>query len=297
MEIGTEAYRAILEALPTGAYLVDPDRRIILWSKGAEELTGFHAQEVVGRRCGDDILMHCDDTARCLCGDACPLQETMHDGNPRTTDAFLLHKEGHRVPVRIHAAPLHDRHGEIVGAIECFDRRVIWPTADPAASRLVSFAVQPKALPERDTVEMLLAEYLQNYEAFGIPFGVICIAVDSLDSVRRTKGWEAVHAVFLATGRTFAGALGPNDMIGRWAEEQFIGVIAGCSTASLKRAAYSVNRLVESMAVRWWGDRIPVDVSVGGTIVQTGDSLESLVRRAEQALQSSLAESEHIFIV
>ncbi|MEI9974569.1 MAG: PAS domain-containing protein [Ignavibacteriota bacterium] len=122
-ELSHDAYRAALEALPTGVYLVDHERRILLWSRGAEELTGYRAAEVVGRCYRDDLLIHGDESARGLDGGDDGLQQTMHDGVPRTADMFLLHKDGYRVPVRVHAAPLHDSLGAIVGAIGCFDRR------------------------------------------------------------------------------------------------------------------------------------------------------------------------------
>ena len=36
--------------------MCDVERRIVYWSKSAERITGWRAEEVVGRRCLDDIL-------------------------------------------------------------------------------------------------------------------------------------------------------------------------------------------------------------------------------------------------
>jgi PAS domain S-box-containing protein len=288
-ELSQDAYRAALEALPTGVYLVDHDRRILLWSKGAEELTGYLAMEVVGRCCRDELLMHCDESALCLCGNACHLQQTMHDGIPRTADMFLLHKAGHRVPVRVHAVPLHDSHGATVGAIECFDRRLPFHTVEHQTVHSHHGA----HLPSREAMERRLNEYLQTYETEGVPFGVLCMAVPALELVRHAKGSEAVHAVLTAAAQTLAGALGPDDAAGRWSDEGFLAVVAGCSNASLAQVANSLSCLVSSMRVRWWGDRIPVGLSVGRAIVRAGDTAETLVSRAEAALQRSLSGSEH----
>ena len=39
--LGTDT---LIEALPDGAYVVDPDRRIIYWNAAAERITGWEAQ-------------------------------------------------------------------------------------------------------------------------------------------------------------------------------------------------------------------------------------------------------------
>lgn len=285
IELSQDAYRSALEAMPTGVCLVDCQRQILLWSKGATELTGYQSIEVIGRSCRDDLLVECDESAQCLCGQGCPLQQTMHDGNPRTADLFLLHKDGHRVPVRVHAAPLHDVHGAIVGAIECFDRRVPFHASD----HLTCHNSPATAIPGREAVAARLVEYLEVYETAGIPFGVLSIAVPSLDVVRKTKGSEAVHVVLTLVGQTLPGALGPGDMVGHWADGRFLAVVTGCTDSTLAQVANSMSHLVGSMGIRWWGDRIPVSLSTGAAIVRAGDTPEALVTRADIALERGIS--------
>src|ERR1700693_805375 len=188
--LSQEIYRAVLEGLPTGAYLVDPDRRIVLWSRGAEELTGYLRQEVIGRSCKDGLLIHCDERQACLCGVACPLQQTMHDGQPRAADVFLLHKDGQRVPVSVRAAPVRDEHGTIIGAVECFDKRPVFPTADPVLSGLNHGASVDEftGLPGRPAIQARLDAYLERFEVSLVPFSVICMAITTLEQVRQVDG-------------------------------------------------------------------------------------------------------------
>jgi PAS domain S-box-containing protein len=44
-----EIFRSVLETLLTGVYLVDRNRKILFWNDGAEEITGYLRQDVVGR--------------------------------------------------------------------------------------------------------------------------------------------------------------------------------------------------------------------------------------------------------
>ncbi|MBZ5729153.1 MAG: PAS domain-containing protein [Acidobacteriia bacterium] len=289
-ELSQETYRAVLEGLPAGVYVVDRDRRILLWNSGAEKLTGYLRQEVIGRSCRDDLLIHCDENQSCLCGVACPLQQTMHDGQPRVADIFLLHKDGQRVPVSVRAVPFRDEKGTIVGAVECFDKRLVLPTADPILRELSRAASVDELtrLPDHAATLARLSAYLEGYAASPVPFGVVAIAVDTLDLVRHAGGRNALHAVLYATGQTLANMLGPNDMIGRWSEERFLMVVTSCTASTLMKAARMMKRLVNFEGVPWWGDRLCVTLSMGGTIVRAGDTPETLVSRAGAALESSL---------
>src|SRR3989442_14444556 len=52
------------------------------------------------------------------------------------------------------------------------------------------------------------------------------------------------------------------------------------------RAAENVKRIVDSSGIQWWGDTLSVTVSLGQAVVQQGDSTESILQRAERALES-----------
>src|SRR5438067_1256624 len=51
-------------------------------------------------------------------------------------------------------------------------------------------------------------------------------------------------------------------------------------------AAENVKRIVHSSGIQWWGDSLSVTVSLGQAVVQQGDSTESILQRAERALES-----------
>jgi len=49
-----------------------------------------------------------------------------------------------------------------------------------------------------------------------------------------------------------------------------------------------LRRVVSVAAIPWWGDLLSVTISVGGSAAREDDSVDSLLARAEQALQSCL---------
>ena len=107
----------ILDSLNDGLYVCDTERKIVYWSKSAERLTGWQAEDVVGHRCMDNILNHVDIDGRRLCGEElCPLRRCMVTDRPSDSPAIIfgLTKSGSRLPMAVTVAPLHDGNGSVV---------------------------------------------------------------------------------------------------------------------------------------------------------------------------------------
>ncbi|MCK5577894.1 MAG: PAS domain-containing protein [Planctomycetes bacterium] len=125
MNIGEKTYQAIMDKLYEGVYFVDCDRKIRYWNKGAEEITGYTREEMVGRKCSDNILKHIDDTGCQWCQELCPLVKSISDGREREAKLYLHHKEGHRLLVRIRVMPVRDADEKVIGAFEIFEEAEI----------------------------------------------------------------------------------------------------------------------------------------------------------------------------
>ncbi len=113
----------ILDALSDGVYVTDSDRRIIAWNEAAEKITGWKREEVVGKSCWDDILVHIDKDGHALCGhEYCPLHRAIVTGkrSPSSLMVFAKNRAGERIPVEVTVSPLKDSEGRIVGGIEIF---------------------------------------------------------------------------------------------------------------------------------------------------------------------------------
>ncbi len=117
----TEEVKTLLDFIFDGIYVVGIDRKIVFWNKGAENITGYERNEVIGRRCSDNILNHidCDGNAVCLC-EACPLKRAVEMDTESRYKLYPLHKDGRRFPVSTHISPVKNKAGKIIGAIEVF---------------------------------------------------------------------------------------------------------------------------------------------------------------------------------
>src|SRR5487761_491192 len=88
-----EIYQTVLDGLQTGVYLVDRNRRIRFWNEGAEQITGYLRQDVVGRFLRDHLLATGDNVKNFDADPDDPINLAFRAGNPSTMDASLLHKE------------------------------------------------------------------------------------------------------------------------------------------------------------------------------------------------------------
>jgi diguanylate cyclase (GGDEF)-like protein/PAS domain S-box-containing protein len=290
LELNPDIFRAVLESLPIGVYLTDLKRQVGFWNTSAERITGYLGQEVIGHFCHDNLLMHCDENQVALCGCACPLAQTMQDGRVREANIFLRHKDGQRVPVRLRAIPVRDEFGVIVGAAECFEQRSFRATEMRCPHLRGDVSLDDVTeIPDRQATLAGLGAALEEFAVSQLPFGVLSIAIDNVDHVRHVYGYQAVNEVLYAAAQTLSTGTRPDDLVGRWREDRFAALVACPAADGLLSCAERLKRLVSLASVPWWGDRLSVTVSMGGTMVRPGDTVESLLGRAEEALEAATA--------
>jgi len=109
----------VLNSIADGVYSTDLNRIIKTWSRGAEEITGWKAEEIIGHPCFD-FLKHADDMGRVLCDVDCPIVQTFRTGRNTAKEASVLTKDGRRIPVSITVGPIFDESGNVIGAVEVF---------------------------------------------------------------------------------------------------------------------------------------------------------------------------------
>jgi len=113
----------LLNLLADGAYITDTDRRILFWNQGAQRITGWSADEVVGHACRDNVLVHVDKDGHPLCGhERCPLHRSMVTGQASAEPQVIYARNrfGARIPVEVTVSPVRNRAGQVIGGIELF---------------------------------------------------------------------------------------------------------------------------------------------------------------------------------
>ncbi len=115
--------KAIIDSLGDGVYVCDSDRRITYWSKSAERITGWTAEDVLGIQCFDNVLCHIDKDGHPLCGEEyCPLHRAMitDSSSKGSLLVYAQAKSGDRIPMHVAVAPIRDGAGRVIGGVETF---------------------------------------------------------------------------------------------------------------------------------------------------------------------------------
>jgi diguanylate cyclase (GGDEF)-like protein/PAS domain S-box-containing protein len=282
-------YQDLIENISDGLYLLDHNRQIIYWNRVAETITGFSSEEVLGRRCRDNILIHVDKNGKSLCRDSCPIDATMQDGKYRDAEVYLHHKSGHRVPVWIRAAPLRDTAGNIIGGAELFTDLSGGNAITDKLQELerLSFLDNLTQLANRRFVEMELDSRISEKNRYGASFGIVFMDIDHFKRVNDTHGHDVGDRVLKTVARTFMNTARPSDLMGRWGGEEFIGIIGRVDADGLSSAAERIRALIEGSRIDEQGQSLQVTVSIGATLVRDGDTPDSIVKRADTLLYQS----------
>ena len=278
-----EVFHNIVNELEVGVYIVDRFRKITYWNKGAEKLTGYLRQDVVGRFCKDNILVHCDQDGHELCGDECPLLSAIGEGTGTEAQIYLRHHDGHRVPVRVQALPLRDRSGAVTGAAEIFVERVEVPEFCAPEIVLAASGCQDEesGVANRSLTESHLGECIDRFQDHGIQFAVLVIRLDGLEDFRAQHGKEATAAMVRSVARTLQHTLPPSGFLGRWDTERFLIALAYAGRAPLEKIGERLRVLIRCTSVPWWGDHLSIGAWVRMTTGQPDDTLQALRERIE----------------
>ena len=282
-------YQKLLANIRDGVYFTDLDRRITFWNNAAEHITGYSAEEVIGRRCRDNLLVHVDETGKCLCLGLCPLAGTMADQNPRQARVYLHHKQGHRVPVNVRATPLVDADGQVVGAAEFFTDLSAEETMQMRIQELESLALLDALtqLPNRHHLEPELISRFHEMERLGARFGLALLDIDHFKQFNDTYGHVVGDEVLQVVSKTLKSSLRPYDMVGRWGGEEFICILRGVNDEPLEVISDRIRRLVKTSTIQLENRQLNVTVSIGATMAKVSDNVDSLIKRADKLMYAS----------
>jgi diguanylate cyclase (GGDEF)-like protein/PAS domain S-box-containing protein len=290
LDIESSAYQAILDRVEDGVYLVDRNKRVRLWNAGAEALTGFSRAEVLGQPCGNHWLCHVDYTGRTMCSQDCPIERTFTTESSNEHEAYLQHKLGHRVPVRIRSWPLRNRQGQVVGAIEVFRPTAAGRRQEQLIEELSHLALIDDLthVPNRRHFDLQLDRRLAELNRFGWPFGVLMIDLDLFKQVNDGHGHHVGDQVLHLVARTLLSNCRSLDTVARWGGEEFAAIIANVREEELRKVAEKFRAMVEASGLRESSSApVRVTVSIGGAMARPNEPAGELMKRADDMLYTA----------
>lgn len=285
----------LLDRLFEAVYIVNRDRKIVFWNRAAEKLTGYPRDEVLGRRCSEDILLHVDEAGKSMCNSDCITAKTLADGLPHEGEIYSYHKDGHRFPVSIRSSPIKDAEGKVRGVFKAFMEQEGSRSLLRRMDELEQLAlVDPLTrLPNRRFIEDQIKSGLKRLERLSVPFGVILMDVDRFKAVNDQHGHMKGDEALVLVARTLSHTARAFDTVGRWGGDEFLAVIANVKAAVLARVAERFRMLVERSRLAGKDGDLPVSISAGAAAARPGDTAKSLFARADEMLYKSKQEGRN----
>jgi len=104
----------IIDSMGDGVFTVDRNWKITSFNRAAQRITGWTADQVIGKTCGEVF-----DAS--ICGKSCAIAESLYIGrNVANRSITIVDSAGKKIPVSISAAPLADHEGNIIGGVQTF---------------------------------------------------------------------------------------------------------------------------------------------------------------------------------
>jgi diguanylate cyclase (GGDEF)-like protein/PAS domain S-box-containing protein len=289
MQLNDESYQKIFDVLSDGLYFVDRERIIRYWNKAAELISGFTADEVIGKSCMENILNHVDSDGNSLCKKMCPLAATIQDGTALEARIFLHHKDGHRVPISVRVNPLHDAAGKVIGGVEVFTDISSYEAIETRMKELEGLAMLDNLtqLANRNYLEKELLVRVEEERRFGVPFGILFMDIDHFKIFNDTYGHELGDRVLRFVATTLVKNSRSFDLIGRWGGEEFIGIIRNVTLSQLEKIGEKLRILIGRSFLPFGKDNLHVTISIGATLMRENDTIPLLLKRADALLYTS----------
>ncbi len=279
----------LLDQITDGCLILDKGKNYIFWNKSAEALSGFPAEQILNKSCQAEPPLFINSSGKPLCEENCLCDQALKDGQPRLLDVYLQHKNGFRLPVRLKIIPLLNGDGQSVGLAEIFT------DISPAVAIPLKMGELEKmqlldldtGLPNRLYMEMYLKNKIDEYQKYGLPFGLIYADVDNFNKIQERFGRFNSAKLIRMIARTFQKNIRYFDIVCRWENEEFLICLLNIDENRLDIVANKLRLLVAESYITVETGLLNATVSMGATLVQRFDTIESMIKRAEELMLHS----------
>lgn len=261
MHAEKERAQVTLHSIGDGVITTDRAQRIDYLNPVAQSLTGWTLEEARGRHL-DEVMHLVDESTQQAARN--PMDLALRDNAIRSFegDVALVRRDGSTVAIEDSAAPIHDRHGQVVGGVMVFHdvtqarsmaRRITWAATHDALTGLVNRR-------EFETrVDAALDSALGSAQRH-----VLCyLDLDQFKVINDTCGHAAGDSLLKQLSTLLQDKLRTADTLARLGGDEFGVLLDGCALARAQLIAADLLATVQDFRFQWDDKVFAVGVSVG----------------------------------
>lgn len=285
MATRAELLESALDTLTDGVALAGNDGQIAFWNRAAEIITGHNSSEVTNCHVRQMLEALLVGGARQWIPDA-----AVPVSGPCGNLFTIRHRTGYEIPIMARVIVLRDGLGIRIGT------GVLFHPSDSIDALPDRRSTDESRVDESQSrLEDRLVWMHEEFRRGELPLGVLWVRVDQTQELRQSHGTAACEAMLQSLEKTIASGLKPAEEIGRWGDQEFLVLSHERSEVALSAHAQMLTGLARTAEFRWWGDRISLSVSIGAAQAREGESLSTLLKRGQTAMQASVyAGGNHI---
>jgi diguanylate cyclase (GGDEF)-like protein len=135
--------------------------------------------------------------------------------------------------------------------------------------------------------EIHLENGFSQLNRYGWPFGILFMDVDHFKQVNDSHGHETGDKVLQMVAGTLRHNLRASDAASRCGGEEFLTVVPHVGRSGIGTIGNKILSLIEQSSLDTPDGPLRVTVSIGAALARQGDSLKSLVDRADHLMYQS----------
>ncbi len=289
----------LMQHLVVPTFVLDANRRVSIWNKACERLTGIPAEHMVGTRDHWQAFYHHE---RYCLADVLAL-----DLADRLTDLYSAHAEpgefglglraenwctmprvGERRYLAVDAGPIFDDQGKLIAVVETLRDMTEQKLAE---LQLKNLATQDglTGVPNRRTLDEKLQSEWARAQRSATPITFMLADVDYFkrynDTYGHQQGDECLRAV---AGAISTAVYRPADMAARYGGEDFAVIMPSTEQIGGHAVAERICAAVRSLGIPHRAsdvtDHVTLSIGVATTVPQPGSAPATLVAAADEAL-------------
>jgi diguanylate cyclase (GGDEF)-like protein/PAS domain S-box-containing protein len=263
----------------------DLDQSIVLWSRGAEQMFGYSAEEALGRQ---RMLVPPEALA-----EAHALFRRVYAGETvRDLHVRRRRKDGALLDVRLAAAPMHNPDGTVRNVAFAYEDITDRKAAEEQLRRLAHYD-QLTGLPNRALLQRELGRLLAE-DGGNAPTSIVLFDLDEFKDVNDTLGHSTGDQLLIEVGRRLMGVAEERASVGmasRLGGDEFVVVLSHCGDPRIvsEIVELMLKRLNEPFTIN--DQVVHLGASAGVAIApQDGADVEELIANADLALYQAKAD-------
>ncbi len=276
----------LVKNLRNGVVFLDHQRRVQLWSKGAETMTGIVPEAVIDRPLYPQTfnLRFEDGTGVSL--EDCPISKCLETMRNVSGDYRTLNADNQEVKIAITISPVIDENRSLNGAIIIFDDHSVEIDLQRQLKDLYAFSMLDSLtqVANRAEFERVLEEYVSAFtqsDAFNC--SIIICDIDFFKSINDNFGHAVGDQALVSFAEMLKKYVRTQDLVARYGGEEFVILCADCDTDSARQRAEKIRMALCNTPQPMLGGKA-ISASFGVSELRQGDTAMEFFVRADTAL-------------